>query len=89
MSINLGPSPQITEFGPVWRRWLYELYVRVKPGPFMIKAYAKANLPSASSWSDNSTFSSLVYVTDDAGGPVVAFSDGTNWRRVTDRAIIS
>ncbi len=31
----------------------------------------------------------LIYVSDEAGGSVVAFSDGTNWRRVTDRAIVS
>lgn len=31
----------------------------------------------------------LIYVSNEAGGAVVAFSDGTNWRRVTDRAIIS
>jgi hypothetical protein len=30
-----------------------------------------------------------VFVSDDVGGPVEAFSDGTNWRRVTDLAIIS
>lgn len=30
-----------------------------------------------------------IYVTDEVGGPVPAFSDGTNWRRCTDRAIIS
>ena len=31
----------------------------------------------------------LIYVWDDAGGAVLAFSDGTDWRRVTDRAVIS
>lgn len=31
----------------------------------------------------------IIYVTDDVGGAVIAFSDGTNWRRVTDRAIIA
>lgn len=30
-----------------------------------------------------------VFVTDETGGAVMAFSDGTNWRRVTDRALIS
>lgn len=29
------------------------------------------------------------YVSNESGGAVLAFSDGTNWRRVTDRAIIS
>lgn len=52
--------------------------------PFVLMAYAKADLPFASSWTYG-----IVYVTDDVGGAIPAFSDGTNWRRVTDRAIIS
>lgn len=32
---------------------------------------------------------SWIYVSDEAGGAVPAFSDGTDWRRVTDRAVIS
>lgn len=31
----------------------------------------------------------VVYVSDESGGAVPAFHDGTNWRRVTDRAIVS
>lgn len=31
----------------------------------------------------------LIYISDESGGAVTAFSDGTNWRRVTDRATIS
>lgn len=31
----------------------------------------------------------LVYCTDDTGGAVPAFSDGTNWRRMTDRNVVS
>lgn len=31
----------------------------------------------------------MIYVSNEAGGAVPAFSDGTNWRRVTDRAIVS
>ncbi len=30
-----------------------------------------------------------ILVTNEVGGPVLAFSDGTNWRRVTDRAVIA
>ncbi len=32
---------------------------------------------------------SLIFVSDETGGAVPAFSDGTNWRRVTDRIIVS
>lgn len=31
----------------------------------------------------------MVYVSNDVGGAVPAFSDGVNWRRVTDRAIVA
>ncbi len=30
-----------------------------------------------------------IFVPDEAGGAVMAFSDGTDWRRCTDRAVIS
>jgi len=46
-------------------------------------SYAKASLPVAT------TAARMIYVTDEVGGAVMAFSDGTNWRRVTDRAIVS
>lgn len=52
--------------------------------PLVLKSYALANLPAAASWT-----AGLVYVTDETGGAIPAFSDGTNWRRVTDRAICS
>lgn len=47
--------------------------------------YTVANLPSAS---DNPP-PGLVMCTDEVGGYVPVFWDGTNWRRVTDRAIAS
>ncbi len=31
----------------------------------------------------------FVYVSDETGGAQMAFSDGTNWRRFTDRTIVS
>ena len=31
----------------------------------------------------------LIYVSDEAGGATIAFSDSVNWRRCQDRAIIS
>jgi hypothetical protein len=52
--------------------------------PHVLAPYPKASLPSAATW-----VRGLIYVTDEAGGAVPAFSDGTNWRRVTDRAIVS
>lgn len=31
----------------------------------------------------------MIYVTNEIGGPTMAFSDGSNWRRIQDRAVIS
>ena len=31
----------------------------------------------------------MIYVSDEVGGGVPAFSDGVDWRRVTDRAVVS
>jgi hypothetical protein len=31
----------------------------------------------------------VIFVSDEAGGSVLAFSDGIVWRRCTDRAVIS
>ncbi len=49
----------------------------------VLASYSKAALPSAA------IAGTLIYVTDEAGGAVPAFADGTNWRRVTDRAVVS
>ena len=35
------------------------------------------------------TTGGMILVTDETGGAIPAFYDGTNWRRVTDRAIVS
>jgi hypothetical protein len=48
-----------------------------------LPSYVKTSLPSATD------AAGLIYVSNEAGGAVVAFSDGTNWRRVTDRAVVS
>lgn len=52
--------------------------------PFTLAVYSGALLPPASRWTG-----AHVFVSDDVGGGVEAFSDGVNWRRVTDRAVIS
>lgn len=52
--------------------------------PERLAQYLKADLPTASDWDGG-----LVAVTNEAGGYTLAFSDGTNWRRVQDRAIVS
>ena len=55
--------------------------------PLPFKSFVVADLTgdyAASLWPG-----AMVYVSNETGGSVVAFSDGTDWRRVTDRAIVS
>ncbi len=54
-------------------------------GAVRVKSHAKASLPAAS----GEGAGAILYVSDEAGGAVLAFSDGTSWRRVTDRAVVS
>lgn len=53
-------------------------------GPVVLASYTVASVPTAASYTGG-----MIYVTNETGGAVPAFSDGTNWRRVTDRAIVS
>lgn len=47
-------------------------------------SYTVATLPSAITGAR-----AMIYVSNETGGATMAFSDGTNWRRVQDRAIVS
>ena len=51
--------------------------------PPVVPSYTVAGVPSAS------PAGQLAYISNEAGGAVLAFTDSTNWRRVTDRAVIS
>ena len=53
--------------------------------PAKLPSYTVATVPSASAAGAGAS----IYVSDETGGAVPAFSDGTNWRRVTDRAVIA
>lgn len=53
-------------------------------GPIGLKSYTVGTVPSASTVAGQ-----FIYVSNETGGAVPAYSDGSNWRRVTDRAIIS
>ena len=56
--------------------------VLTMPDVLTVKSYAVASLPTA-------VAGGVIFVTDETGGAVLAFSDGTNWRRSTDRAVVS
>ncbi|MET0568135.1 MAG: DUF2793 domain-containing protein [Hyphomicrobiaceae bacterium] len=53
-------------------------------GPVRVKSHTVAGAPAASAGAGQ-----IIYVSNETGGAVLAFSDGTNWRRVTDRAVIA
>lgn len=50
----------------------------------IVPEYLVAGVPTASKW-DNG----MIIVSDETGGRTLATSDGTNWRRVADGAVIS
>ena len=52
--------------------------------PLKLARYTVANLPAPASHDGT-----MVYVTDEAGGAVPAWSDGTAWRRMSDGAVVS
>ena len=56
----------------------------VVQGPVVARSYTVAGLPDAA----QTGAGAMAFVTDEAGGAVPAFSDGTVWRRSTDRAVV-
>lgn len=54
-------------------------------GAVGLPSFTVSSTPSAS----GAGAGAIIYVSDEAGGAVLAFSDGTDWRRSTDRAVIS
>jgi hypothetical protein len=49
-----------------------------------LQPYTVLTLPDATTKAGG-----MIYVSDETGGAVPAFTDGTDWRRVTDRAVVS
>ena len=57
--------------------------------PFLNTGYPELPKYSPGGLPDVGPGGGLIAVTGEVGGYTVAFSDGTNWRRVQDRAIVS
>jgi len=53
-------------------------------GPLRCGSYLVATLPAASAGAG-----AVIFVLDEAGGATIAFSDGTYWRRVADRLVVT
>tara|TARA_R110001592_G_scaffold8118_1_gene45004 strand:+ start:1784 stop:3166 length:1383 start_codon:yes stop_codon:yes gene_type:complete len=58
--------------------------VETSGGPVEFPQYTVSGVPDATAYTGH-----MVYVSNETGGPVMAFSDGSNWRRITDRTVIS
>lgn len=52
--------------------------------PLPLMSFEVADLPDPELWEG-----AIIYVPDETDGAVLAFSDGTNWLRVTDRSVVS
>lgn len=57
----------------------------IYPDQFVLPSYTVAQLANLAAVPAGS----MVFCSDESGGSVPAFADGTNWRRVTDRAVVS
>lgn len=73
---------------PVWahdlaRRVESEIGAQVSQ-PAYLPDYQKSDLPDAERFRYR-----MIFVVDESGGAVPAFSDGASWRRCTDRAVVS
>ncbi len=68
---------------PLWLRDVLQSIARAIQAAGAMDEHLVSALPPASGpkrW---------IFVTNEVGGAVPAFNDGTNWRRATDRAIVS
>lgn len=69
-----------------WILWKISLWIRFfeerenRPETFEV-----SSLPSATTLGAGK----IIYVSDAAGGAILVFSDGSDWRRVDDRGIVS
>lgn len=68
-------------FNSLWVRWLSILVEKVNRP--VLPFYTVATLPA------KAEVGSIVFVSNEVGGAVPAFFDGTDWRRVTDRVVVS
>lgn len=69
---------------PLWLRDFVADIERETEEALRMPSFTVATLPAAATFERR-----WIYVSDEAGGGVPAFSDGTDWRRATDRAVVS
>lgn len=95
MSNDITSKPdrgsKVVEGGqPSERLWLFFDDLVQKLNSFLLgdavllPVYTVATAPDATKWTNGA-----IIVSDETGGRTIATSDGTDWRRVSDGAIIS
>jgi len=91
MSIITAPRPDERLAGTtgamssIWFKWVSRVTSAVGGRePAQLAGYTVASLPDPARWPR-----CVVYVSNDVGGSTLAFSDGSDWRRMADRAIIT
>lgn len=81
-------TPVVNENGNTstqWSLWFDSLFRALNLSkPNELASYSVASLPVASLYLGH-----IIFVSDESGGATIAFSDGTNWRRVQDRNVVS
>lgn len=86
MASTQRPAGQVVTNPPgatlAWNTF-FERLAGFLSGVTPLQAYTVAKLPSPA------PAGRVVYVSNAAGGSVLAFSDGAAWRRVTDRAVVT
>jgi hypothetical protein len=68
--------------GTLWLEWI-TFFNRLTRAVNGLQSVTVAKLP------EPAPAGKMIFVSDEAGGAVVAFSDGSDWRRMTDRAVVS
>jgi hypothetical protein len=79
---GIFPNPDFYKSWQLWAAALLRL-LESQHAYESLEGYTVAQLPSAA------LPRRFIIVLNEIGGEVPAFNDGTNWRRVTDRAIVS
>ena len=73
--------------------WLFQLYLdditqklndHLLGDAVQLPSYTVLTVPDATAWE-----AATIYVSDETGGKTTAYSDGTNWLRSYDRAVVS
>lgn len=75
-----------------WANWFMTLFERLGSGPFKIQGYPSTDLPDPKEWARTSAddpFTSMIFVVGGNDGPVLAYSNGTNWIKINPGGTVS